>query len=125
MQDSRMYTHDMNDQIYKKAARYFKALDHPARLRILAALRYGEQCVCHLEALLDRPQAYVSQQLAILRAAGLVRDRKEGQRVYYAIADERLPLLLDLLLGEVLRHASAPGQLPTCRCPACQVALAA
>lgn len=120
-----MYIHGMDEQIYEKAARYFKALDHPARLHILATLRYGEQCVCHLEALLDRPQAYVSQQLAILRAAGLVRDRKEGQRVYYAIADERLPSLLDLLLSEALQRASAPRQLLECRCPACQVAVAA
>ncbi|MCC7355656.1 MAG: winged helix-turn-helix transcriptional regulator [Anaerolineae bacterium] len=115
----------MNAQIYEKAARCLKALDHPARLRILAALRYGEQCVCHLEALLDKSQAYVSQQLAILREAGLVQDRKEGQRVYYAIADDRLPLLLDLLLGESLEDSPAHEQLPTCRCPACQVAMAA
>jgi DNA-binding transcriptional ArsR family regulator len=91
----------MNGQRYDEVADLFKALAHPARLRILISLRYGEECVCHLETLLDKPQAYVSQQLAMLRAAGLVRDRKDGQRVYYAIADYRLLPLLDRFLDDV------------------------
>lgn len=115
----------MNDLVYEQSAQYFKALAHPARLRILVALRYGEQCVCHLEALLNKPQAYVSQQLAILREAGLVQDRKEGQRVYYAITDRRLLPILDEFLGEVWSRAPMYERLPTCRCPACRTAMAA
>lgn len=115
----------MSEQVYEKAADYFKALAHPVRLRILAALCYGERCVCHLEALLNRPQAYVSQQLAILRESGLVQDRKEGQRVYYAIADKRLPTLLEEFLGEATLRSLAVGQIHYCRCPACQTAMAA
>ena len=117
----------MNGQRYDEATELFKALAHPTRLRILAALRYGEECVCHLEALLDKPQAYVSQQLAMLRAAGLVRDRKDGQRVYYAIADDRLLPILDQFLGEAslpsakLTFASVPERLPHCHCPKCEI----
>ncbi|NOZ27492.1 MAG: winged helix-turn-helix transcriptional regulator [Chloroflexi bacterium] len=104
---------------YEKAARLFRALAHPARLRILDALRYGEECVCHLEALLGKPQAYVSQQLAVLREAGLVRDRKDGQRVYYAICDERMLSLLEEFLGP----RTSPTRLDHCRCPKCQVSV--
>ncbi|MBX3061322.1 MAG: winged helix-turn-helix transcriptional regulator [Anaerolineae bacterium] len=42
-------------------ANYFKALAHPVRLQILAVLRQGEACVCHLEVILQRRQAYISQ----------------------------------------------------------------
>jgi len=101
---------------YRSASAWFKALAHPERLRLLDALRSGDACVCHLEALLGRPQAYVSQQLAALRAAGLIRDRKEGQRVYYTIADARVRPLLEQFLGP----AKAPVQLNHCRCPECQ-----
>ena len=101
---------------------------HPSRLRILAALRYGEECVCHLEALLRKPQAYVSQQLSVLRDAGLVRDRKDGQRVYYAITDERVLPVLDAFLAEMPSQTQGqrafpltPERLADCRCPKCAV----
>jgi ArsR family transcriptional regulator len=111
------------NQRYDEAATLFRALAHPARLRILAALRDGEACVCHLEEILAKPQAYMSQQLAVLRAAGLVRDRKEGQWVYYTLADERLLPLLDATLGDALGETPVPGQLDACRCRQCQVVL--
>lgn len=106
----------MVDRCYEEMARFLKALAHPARLQILSALRQEEVCVCHLEALLSKPQAYVSQQLALLREAGLVQYRKDGQRVYYAIANDRLSPLLDELLGQ----PTIATQLDRCRCPACQ-----
>ncbi|HIQ05674.1 MAG TPA: ArsR family transcriptional regulator [Anaerolineae bacterium] len=107
----------MMGQQYEELVRLFKALAHPARLRILDALRWDEACVCHLEALLGKPQAYVSQQLAVLRTAGLVRDRKEGQRVYYAISDRRLLPVLDAFLGP----AKPATPLEGCRCPECRI----
>ena len=56
---------------YMNEITLLKALSHPARLAILEALRQGEACVCHLEALFGWRQAYLSQQLMVLRAAGL------------------------------------------------------
>lgn len=73
----------------------FKAFSHPARLAMLEELRKGECCVCHLEALLGFRQAYVSQQLAVLREAGLISDRREGWNVYYKVKDARVFELLD------------------------------
>jgi DNA-binding transcriptional ArsR family regulator len=73
----------------------FKAFSHPARLAMLEEMRKGECCVCHLEALLGFRQAYVSQQLAVLREAGLIIDRRIGWNVYYSVTDPRVFDLLD------------------------------
>jgi DNA-binding transcriptional ArsR family regulator len=72
---------------HKYTAKILKALAHPVRLQILEALSTDVQaCVCHLESLLQLRQAYISQQLATLREAGLVQDRREGLNVYYSLS---------------------------------------
>lgn len=58
---------------------------HPERLAILEMLRNGERCVCEIEDALGHRQAYVSQQLTVLRNAGLVESRRDGWRVYYRL----------------------------------------
>jgi DNA-binding transcriptional ArsR family regulator len=104
--------HDVDAQIT-----IFKALAHPVRLQIMALLRYGEVCVCHMESALDKRQAYISQQLMILREAGLIDSRKDGRQVFYWITDDRTRAVLDAALGE-----SPTGDLPQiagCPCPMC------
>lgn len=106
----------------EQQARLFRALMHPARLAILQALRSGEQCVCHLEAFLDQRQAYISQQLAELRAAGLVRDRRDGWNVFYWVAQPEVFVLLDTALAMVggsAGHTQPPRQVVSCPCPKC------
>jgi len=113
---------------YQGEAKIFRALAHPVRLRILDILARQEACVCHLEAVLKRPQPYVSQQLAALREAGLVTDRREGTLIYYRLAGDRLTELLDqakalaqAVAGEVLDFPPVPeGALANCPCPRCQ-----
>lgn len=94
---------------------------HPARLRLLIALRSGEECVCHLTALVHQRQAYVSQQLMVLREAGLIQDRKESFRVYYRIKDLRVFPLLDAI--NVMRGERANSfdqqAMADCPCPRC------
>jgi ArsR family transcriptional regulator len=98
----------------------FKTLSHPARLRILEILRGGEECVCHMEATLGYRQAYLSQQLAVLRDAGIVEDRRDGWNIYYHVILPDIYAVLDaanLLAGE-----SVPAQrqnTPGCPCPKC------
>lgn len=104
---------------YIERAQWLKAMAHPERLRILDALRREEACVCHLEALLGRPQPYVSQQLRVLRESGIVRTRRVGTNVFYYIADARARHVLDEVLGPVTLDA-APSRFPSCRCPKCQ-----
>jgi DNA-binding transcriptional ArsR family regulator len=80
----------------KTLAPLFKALAHPQRLAILEALRDGERCVCDIEASLGLRQAYVSQQLTVLREAGLVCYRKDGWNVHYRIARPEVYTLLEI-----------------------------
>ena len=77
-------------------ATLFKALAHPKRLAILETLRDAERCVCEIEEALDLRQAYVSQQLTVLREAGLVCYRKDGWNVYYRIARLEVYTLLQM-----------------------------
>lgn len=107
---------------YDILAARLKLLAHPERLRILDAIRRDAECVCHLEALLGKPQPYVSQQLRLLREAGLIEDHKQGQNVYYALADPAVRAWLEAVLGP------AEGELPdlahhkrviVCPCPKC------
>jgi ArsR family transcriptional regulator len=76
-------------------AEFFRALAHPARIRLLELLsERGEQSVQSLQARLDLDQPVVSQQLAKLRASGVVVCRKEGTTVQYALANPRIADLL-------------------------------
>ena len=80
-------------------ATLFKALAHPKRLAILETLRDAERCVCEIEEVLDLRQAYVSQQLTVLRETGLVCYRKDGWNVYYRIARPEVYTLLDMAIA--------------------------
>jgi len=86
---------------YKIQSEYFKLLSHPVRLKILEILRKEESCVCHINAILDLRQAYVSQQLAVLREGGVVEDRKCGWNVYYRVIDDGIYQIMDLVLDAV------------------------
>jgi len=64
----------------------FKALGHPARVRILELLRDGEQSVSALQEALELDSGGTSQHLAALRRSGLVETRRDGTTVFYRVA---------------------------------------
>ena len=107
----------MNENLtpYTTGAAVFQLLAHPSRLHILDELRRGPACVCHLQTVLARPQAYISQQLRLLREAGVVLDEKDGLNVYYRIVDARIPRLLAEILGATQPVRRVEG----CPCPHC------
>jgi DNA-binding transcriptional ArsR family regulator len=72
----------------KRAADFLKALAHESRLMILCILAEGEKSVSELEELLSLRQPTVSQQLARLRADGLVATRRSGKTIHYSLASE-------------------------------------
>ncbi len=72
----------------------FRALSHPARIRIIETLATGERSVGEMQPEIGIELSHLSQQLGVLRRAGLVTSRKEGQSVYYSVKD---PLLVELL----------------------------
>ena len=101
---------------YQQTSELFHLLSHPVRLRILDEVRRHPACVCHLQAVLDRPQAYVSQQLSVLREAGLVIDERDGLFVFYRLADQRTERLLEQSLGP----ARDRTVVTDCPCPRCR-----
>jgi ArsR family transcriptional regulator len=64
-----------------------KAIAHPTRLRLLAALRTGPLCVCQMTVVVRLAASTVSEHLSELRKAGLITDRKEGRWVEYRLSD--------------------------------------
>jgi DNA-binding transcriptional ArsR family regulator len=102
-------------------ANLFKALMHPARLSILEILRDGEQCVCHLEAVLGYRQAYISQHLMFLREAGLVEDRRDGTRIFYRVIKPEVFNLVDaaMQMSGVKPDQRTNIKVDYCPCPKC------
>ena len=72
----------------------FRALAHPARIRVLEILADGEHSVGSLQPIVGIESSHLSQQLAVLRRAGLVTTRKDGSLVVYAIRDPEMVILL-------------------------------
>jgi ArsR family transcriptional regulator len=81
--------------LHRFKAEFFKALAHPARIRILELLRDVERTVSELQAQLEMEPSSVSQQLAVLRGKNIVQTRKVGTSVYYSVRDPQVYVLLD------------------------------
>lgn len=79
----------------------FRALGDRTRVRILDALSQAELCVCDLAAVLGLSQSAVSHQLRLLRALRLVRARREGRMVFYALDDQHIISLFRQTLQHV------------------------
>jgi len=81
----------------EKASAFLKGLANPHRLMVLCLLGDGELSVSALEAALGIRQPTLSQQLARLRADGLVKTRREGKTIFYRVADERAASMIVIL----------------------------
>lgn len=77
-------------------ADFFKVFGDSSRLKVLWALHRGEMCGSHLAELLGMTAPAVSHQLKILRQSHLVRTRREGKNIYYALADDHVQRILEL-----------------------------
>lgn len=112
---------------YQKIAKIFHILGNASQVEILLAIGTGEACVCHLEAATGWRQAYISQQLMILRSEGIVVARREGRNIFYRL---KQPNILDLIL-EVAQIAGVREDeialhrwidpLQNCKCPYCRI----
>jgi len=78
----------------KRASDFLKALAHESRLMMLCFLAEGEKSVSELEELLNLRQPTVSQQLARLRADGLVSTRRDGKTIYYTLASDEARVVI-------------------------------
>lgn len=84
----------MTTPLHQLKAEFFKTLGHPARIRVLELLSEREMAVGELLPELSLEASNLSQQLAVLRRAGLVTTRKEGSQVYYSLTSPHVAELL-------------------------------
>jgi DNA-binding transcriptional ArsR family regulator len=117
---------------YQGMAGLLRSLGHPVRLQILEALgEEGEACVSHLQHLLGYRQATISQQLALLRQAGIVKRRRQGLNIYYSHAVDQLHFFMADFIDATRRTAGVDNRTlrierkerrpsRSCTCPKCK-----
>jgi DNA-binding transcriptional ArsR family regulator len=108
--------------LLKEQSQIFKLLTHPTRLAILDILRPGEECVCHMEAILGLRQAYLSQQLSVLREAGIIQSRRDGWNIFYHVVQPHIYALIDAAGAMIEQDPNLPSERQTaaaCPCPKC------
>jgi DNA-binding transcriptional ArsR family regulator len=86
---------------YEAMAGLFKTMGDANRLRMLWALGHEEMCVCDLAALLGCSESAVSHQLRMLRQMALVKNRRQGQVLYYRLNDNHVHTLIGVALEHV------------------------
>ncbi|AKH42817.1 DNA-binding transcriptional ArsR family regulator [Altererythrobacter atlanticus] len=95
---------------FEGSADMLRALAHSVRLQILCAIKDTELSVGEIEEATGIVQPGLSQQLSVLRKAGLVTTRREGKQIFYQVARDRLTAasdLLDALAGTAARRTDA------------------
>jgi len=95
----------LGDASIEALAETFKVLGDPTRVRILDALSRAEVPVCDLATLLGLTQSAVSHQLRLLRSMRLVRTRREGRQIFYALDDDHIVKLFEQGLEHVEEQA--------------------
>lgn len=83
-------------------SKFFKALSDPVRLEILEFLRDGEKCVCEIIPHLGLIQPVVSRHLRILKDAGIVKFRKDGNRRLYSVTDAKVYRIIGAVTPELV-----------------------
>lgn len=93
-------------------AAVYRALADETRLRILALLRDGEVCVCHLQGSLRLPQPTISRHLAYLRKSSLVESRRDGIWMHYRLAPASSPVVKQVVESALhaLTHAESTAK---------------
>ncbi len=80
-----------------RASEFLKSMANPQRLRILCLIMEGERPVGEIAEAIGANQSSVSQNLALMRREGLVAPRRDGQTIYYRLAEKKLVKMLKLL----------------------------
>jgi ArsR family transcriptional regulator len=88
---------------YDRLSKKFKALAHPARLRLLVRLIREDCCVSEIEDCLSISQPNVSQHLKVLKQAGIIRGKRDKRRICYRISDEWVRDLIKSISSRSIR----------------------
>ncbi|HKZ47729.1 MAG TPA: metalloregulator ArsR/SmtB family transcription factor [Thermoplasmata archaeon] len=97
-----------DEELYEVKARMISVLANPRRLHVVDLLRDGERTVGEIAESLGLAQAAASQHLALMRRAGLVKTRREGNRIFYRLGDPKVAAacsvmnqaIVDMLVAE-------------------------
>ena len=90
------------DEVLSDLADLFKIFGDSTRIKILYVLFEAEMCVCDIAQLLGMTQSAISHQLKALKNARLVKSRREGKTVFYALADDHVKTIIDQGLEHIL-----------------------
>ena len=101
----------LEDRLFSLHAEVCKAMANPTRLKILDALRQGEQSVQALAKRLKVRKANLSQHLAILRQRGIAATRREGLNIYYRCANPKMLKACEILREVLLEQLAEGGRL--------------
>jgi len=108
---ARPLPHPLPDRLVELVAATFRVIGEPMRIRLLDRLRDGELGVQELADELGATQQNVSKHLGVLHAAGILRRRREGTRVLYAIEDDSVFALCESVCGGIERRLGELDQL--------------
>ncbi len=101
----------MSPEALEMVAERFRVLSETIRLRLINMLRDGEMSVTELTQACKASQPNISKHLKILTEAGVVRRDQRGNAVYYAIADQSIYKLCDLVCGSIGENLKAKAEL--------------
>ena len=93
---------DLPDGKLERLALTYKILGDPTRLKIVMALKSGDMCVCDLAAFIGLSESAVSHQLRRLRDLAIVKNRREGQILYYSLDDAHIAKLIEMGMQHVM-----------------------
>src|SRR3954471_14034193 len=108
-----MANRDAKDALFSAFASVASALGNGRRAELVDVLAQGERSVEELAGEIDQSVANTSHHLRALAQAGLVRTRRDGTRIYYALASERVGELWAALRDVAAEHVAGIGQLAT------------
>ena len=97
--------------IYEVKAEFFKTLGHPARIRVLEVLTDGPHSVSELQPHVGIESSHLSQQLAVLRRAGIVEAERQGSSMIYSVVDPQVFELLQVAKRIITHSLAEAGEL--------------
>jgi len=101
----------LTQPIYELKAQFFKTLGHPARIRVLEVLAGGPRSVSELQPDVGIEASHLSQQLSVLRKAGVVEADRQGSSMIYSVTDPQIFELLGVAKKVITTSLSGAGAL--------------
>ena len=100
----RVKEHMPDEEPVYEISELFRVFGDSTRARIICALNIEEMCVCDLSALLNMTQSAISHQLRVLKAARIVKSRKQGRVVYYSLDDNHIGHIFAMAFDHVMEE---------------------